>query len=416
MSMTFGDLQTEVKRRATKNQGGSQFTTAIQTLINTSLLHVANEENWRVLRRNTTLATVAPETTGTLTATKGSNSYTGSGTLLVTNNVAVGRRIQISGSTQRYVITSITSDTVFTTNLNYDGTTASSLTFTIFGQEEYALPPQVAKIGLVWHEGYGYPFLMEYISDLDFYSSGTIKEISYIPTYYRMWGEDNVLRQPNIASVLSVSSSASADKSIDIVIFGTVSGYPDWEKITTNSSDGTTVVNGTKSFTTVERIAKTASTTGRITVTSNSANVTVAVLPVGAVSDTIEYKKMQIWPLPNAVFNMNVQYYKKPFYMVNSGDTHELGQDFDEAIILLATAKIKAEENQDEADRFLLMYRDEIKNLKKMNMDILPNWHPKLRRPKDTRILTGGLIRRNLAFMQLGGSYGPTASGAGGGY
>ena len=94
--------------------------------------------------------------------------------------------------------------------------------------------------------------------------------------------------------------------------------------------------------------------------------------------------------------------------MVNAGDTHEMGQDFDEAIILFATSKIKAEENQTEADRFMSLYMGELRNLKKMNSDILPNWSPKLRRPKDTRILSGGLIRRNLSFIQLGGSYGPT--------
>ena len=33
---------------------------------------------------------------------------------------------------------------------------------------------------------------------------------------------------------------------------------------------------------------------------------------------------------------MNVKYYKDAYRLVNTGDVHDLGQDFDEAIILLS--------------------------------------------------------------------------------
>ena len=47
---TFIDLVNEVKRRATRDQGGTQFDTAIKNVVNTSLFRVAREAPWRQLR------------------------------------------------------------------------------------------------------------------------------------------------------------------------------------------------------------------------------------------------------------------------------------------------------------------------------------------------------------------------------
>jgi hypothetical protein len=132
--------------------------------------------------------------------------------------------------------------------------------------------------------------------------------------------------------------------------------------------------------------------------------VTVAVLPVGDGTAGIMYTKVRLWPLPSAVFPMNVWYYKQPWRLVNDQDVHELGQEFDHAIILLTTAKIRYQNNQKEGDRFMTMYMDELKSLKKNNAEKL-DFLEVLKRPEESRG-RDGYLNPNLAFSQLGGNFG----------
>lgn len=404
---TFVDLQNEVKRRATKDQGGTQFNTAVKNVINTSLFRVGREASWRVLRRKSYFTTETSYTTGTGAAsvTNGSKSVTVTGATFITDNIKIGRRIKFGGSAYYYTIRTITGETTLTIDKNYDGTTSAVQSYSILPTEEYNLPIQAGHRMFMWHNAYGYPYKLTYVTDQDFRGSGVCDTNISVPTNYRMWGEDMVIEQPLQASVMRIASSSSADTSIQVTVFGVVSGYPDYETITTNASDGTTAASGSKSFTSIERVIKSASTTGRITVDCNSANTTVAVLPVGDTTGGIMYRKVQLWPLPDAVDDIYVQYYKDPYRLVNDNDVHEMGQDFDEAIILLATSKLKYEQDQAEGDKFLLLYKDEVKNLKKTNADKI-DWLPTLQRD-NSMSNRGGLIHNQLGYNQLGGNYGP---------
>jgi len=213
-----------------------------------------------------------------------------------------------------------------------------------------------------------------------------------------------VISQLKEASVLSVSSSATGDTNIVITVFGQVAGFPDFETITTNGSNGTTAVAGSKSFQTVERVSKSATSTGRITVTGNTGNTTVATMPVGDTTAGVVYKKIQLYPLPDSVFEMQIQYYKDPYRLVNDNDVHELGQEFDEAIILLATSKIKGEsEIKFGTETFYSMWQDEMKSLKKTNVDKI-DWFPTLRRARGSR--GGGRVHPYLSYSQAGAYYG----------
>ena len=403
MSYVFSELQQEVKRRATRDQGGTQFDQAIKNALNTSLFRLSRECPWLQLRRKTTVATVPQYITGTLTCTNGSNVFTGDSTAFITAGVQIGRRVLIGGSALRYIITEINSDTQFKTNLSYDGTSSSGQTYNIYGQEEYNMPMQLGRVGQVWHEALNFPYQMEYITDLEFYAASVPIENQYIPIYYHMWGENWVIEQPLEPSIATVVSSSADDVSVDITIFGDVSGYPDSEVITTN---GVTAVNGHKLFQNIERVVKNASSVGRITVTTNSGNATTAVLPVGNTTSGVSYRKMQIWPLPKSVFNINVEYYKEPMRLVNDGDIHELGMEFDEAVILLACAKVKYAENQKEGTNFFSLYKDELAILRRYNMDRNLDYRPTLRRPSQRRGRRG-FLNKNVVWDQLGGNYGP---------
>lgn len=407
MAYLFSDLQAEVKRRSTKDQGGTQFTTAIKNIINTSIERISREANWRQLRRRGSFNTVATYTTGTVTCTANSATVTGSGTAwLTTGGIIPGRRMTLGGSNQRYTIISVNSDTSITVDYLYDGTTASALTYVIYGQEFYNLPIQTNKEAIIYHEKFGFPFALRYLTSREFYASSVNTIISYTPTHYHMWDMDAVIAQPTSASVITISSSSSADTTQSVTVFGLVSGYPDSEILNLN---GTNSVAGSKSFTSLDRVTKNASTTGRVTVTSNSAGTTVAVIPTGYQTDAIRYKKIQVFPLPDSAFPIQTYFYKQPYRLVNDGDVHELGDAFDEAIILLSTAKVKYESNVEEGTRFMQMYVDEIKSLKQYNIDKL-DWLPTMLRPGSPGFYSNR-INRFLSYANLGGNFGPAGGG-----
>ena len=409
MALTFSDLQSEVKRRATRDQSGTEFDTEVNNAINLSLLRVAREAPWRVLRRQDRFATVDSYTTGSGAAsvTNNSKSVTVTGATFITDNVKIGRRIKFSGSAKYYTIRTITGETTLTIDLAFDGTTSTTNTYEVLPQETYNLPIQCnPQRFFMWHDAFGYPYQMSYCTEQDFRKFGITDTDIAVPTAYRIWGQDTVIEQPLEASVMRVSSSASGDTSKSITIFGIVSSYPDSESISTNASNGTTAVSGTKSFSSVDRITKADSTTGRITVDCNSANTTVAVLPTGDVTNTIMYTHVSLWPLPDEVYDINVLYYKDPYFLVNSGDVHELGGDFDEAIILLAVTKVRYSQSiNEDGDRMIALYQDEIRSLRRVNMDKI-DWLETLKRPSQSGPMNL-MAHRGLSYMQLGGNYGP---------
>jgi len=407
MSMTFKDLADEVKRRATKDQSGTQYDTPTKNLINTSLFRISREAPWRIMRRKTHFRTKKYYEAGSGAGafTVNTSTITITGATFLTEGVRVGRRIKLEGDGQYFIIRKVTGETAITLDHSYSGSSVTDGTYKILGQEEYNLPVQAGHRMFLWHEEWGYPYKMNYITDQDFYQTNAYNTDEDIPTHYRMWGEDMVMEQPKEASVMRIASSASGDTSIKVTVFGTVAGYPDFEVITTNSSNGTTVVNGSKSFQTVERVVKNASTTGRITVDCNTANTIVAVLPVGDTTAGIIYRKIQLYPLPSSAFDMNIQYYKDPYRLVADEDVHELGQDFDEAIILLAVSKIKGEtEIKQGTETFYTMWQDEMRSLKRTNADKI-DWFPKLKRAgQGSRDF---LVHSNLSYRQVGSFYGP---------
>lgn len=405
MAFTFSDLKAEVKRRATKNQGGSQFDTGIANVINTSLWRVAREAKWRTLRRTSTFNTVAAYSTGSgaVTLTANSSSVAVSGGTLISAGVQVGRYVKFSGSSKYYKVSTIATNTAFTLDQVWDGSSTTTATYSILGQEEYTLPIQVGHDVFLWHRAYGYPMQMKYIPTQDFYGSGTIDILQNVPLAYRMWGADTTLQKVPGQSTVTVSSSSSADTSISVTVFGTVNGYPDYEIITTN---GTSSVAGSKLFSSIDRVTKNQSTTGYISVFSTTTNYLIAALPVGITTSGPMYAKIQIYPLPTTVFPINVFYYKMPFQLVNDGDIHELGEQFSEAIILLSVAKLKAEQNMKEDADFFKLYEDEIKSLKTNNVDKI-DWIPKLKKPNGdfNDAYTGGLRYNQVGS---GGNFGPS--------
>ena len=407
--MLYVDLQNEVKRRATRDQGGTQFNTPVKNVLNFSLFRIARDSLWRPLRRKAIFSTVTSYTTGS-----GNGSFTNAsatvfvtGATFVTDGVVTGRRVKLSGDGGFHTIKEVNGETELTLERSYSGTATTTGTYSVLGQEEYNLPMQVGHRMFMWHEEYGYPVQMVYMTDQEFYSSTWDNVSEAVPTWYRMWNENRVINQPLEPSIITVNSSDNGDTSISIMVAGTVEGFPDSETIATDGANGTALNSGNKTFSNIDRVTKGSTTSGRIQVFSNSTNNNIAVIPVGDITDGALLSKVQLYPLPNTAFNMHVQYYKDPMKLVNDGDVHELGEEFDESIILLSVSKIKAEENQKEGSIWFSMYQDEIRSLRKTNVDKI-DWFPGLKRPYGSG--AGGTVNHILSYRQIGPFYGRSSS------
>lgn len=407
--LTYAELQAEVKRRATKDQAGTEFDSAIKNAINFSLFRIAREGAWRMLRRESSFDTETSYSTGSgaVSVTSGSKNFSVTGATFITDNIKVGRRIIFGTSSTYFTIKTITSETAGTIDMNYDGTTSTTTTYSILPTEEYNLPIQADHRTFLWHRAYGFPFQLQYVPEQEFRAMSIIDTNIATPIAYRMWTQNMAIEQPLEPSAITISSSDIDDTSINITIFGIVSGYPDSEIIPTNSANGTTAATGTKVFSSIDRAVKASETEGRITVTSNSTNTTVAVIPAGALTTGISYAKVLLYPLPDMVFPMYVTHYKVPYALVNDGDVSELGEEFDEAIILLSVSKIMFEDRKEEGDKFYAMYNDEVKSLRRTNVD-KPDWFVKLSRP-NSRGYANLRFQKNIWYNQLGGNYGPVS-------
>lgn len=382
---TFLDLQQEVKRRALRNQSGTEYDEEIKNIINTSLFRTAREASWRVLRRKTYFTTKSSYTSGTnyVTVTRSSTAFSLISTAcdLWTDKIEIDRYIKFGTDSWHYIIRAINSNTNGVIDLAYRGTSATRTTYEIYPQMEYNLPIQVDHRAFLWHEDYGYPYRMWYVPDQTFFDTGVDLVEKNTPTHYRMWGENTIMAQLPTATSLKFVSTSASDTTVQVIVFGDIAGYPTTETVTLN---GTTTITTSNEFISVERVAKDSNSYGRITITSSRGNYTIAVLPAGDTTATVKYSKVQLYPLPNRNFDINVYYYKDPYRLVNDDDIHEMGQEFDEAIILLSVTKIKYQDSQAEGDRWYQLYQDEVKNLKKTNVDKI-DWLPTLQRPYETR-------------------------------
>ena len=401
----FRYIQDEIKRRALKNQAGTEFDDEIKNVANSSMLRVAREAKWRVLRRKSYFNTVANYTSGTnfVSVTNSSTVFSLIATAadFWTDKVEIGRRIKFGTSSWDYTIRTIYSNTNGTIDLSYRGTTATRTTYEIYPQEEYSLPVQVDHRCILWHEDYGYPFRMHYIPDQTFLNQGATLTQKNTPTHYRMWGENSAKVPLPTASPLIVTLGSTTDIGVEVTITGTVSGYPRTEQVSWNA---TAITNTAYEFESIETISKNSNTHATISIVSSRGNYTIATLPSGDSTDIVKYSKVQVYPLPNRSFPINVFYYIDPYKMVNDDDVHLLGENFNEAIILLSVAKFKYQDSQEEGDRWFNLYEDEIKNLKKTNVDKI-DWLPILERPNQGR--TDPYVTQNLTFSQVGGYYGP---------
>jgi hypothetical protein len=196
-------------------------------------------------------------------------------------------------------------------NINY------SYTFdTVAGTQRYALPDDFGKEiscadntnDIVLNRTTLEELVKNY-QDLD--DSGTVQRYAII--------EDCVKKQPTAASALAIVSSSASDTTQTVLVRGIVSGAETYETVTLT---GTTPANTSKSYTRIKAISKSSATVGYITITSNSAAVTNAVI-AGEQLET-RYKLALLHYIPSSIYTISMPYIINPL---------PLSQDYDYPVI-----------------------------------------------------------------------------------
>jgi len=142
----FSDLYTDLQNRVRETTGVTATQNIAKRYINIALhdMHIGNGEKFPWAQREDVLRTQTTYSTGTLVATKGSTTITGSGTLWNTNNdfsvknMRTTGKILIDGSPEIYSITAVASDTSATISDPFIDTTTTESTYKYY-EDEYAL-------------------------------------------------------------------------------------------------------------------------------------------------------------------------------------------------------------------------------------------------------------------------------------
>ena len=142
----FSDIYTDLQNRVRVQTGVTATETQAKRYVNIALhdMHIGFEYRFPWAERSARLLTQDEYDTGTLTATKGSTTITGSGTAWNTNNdftvknMRANGKIRIAGSTTPYVISAVGSDTSATLTSKFVETTTSDATY-VYYEDEYDL-------------------------------------------------------------------------------------------------------------------------------------------------------------------------------------------------------------------------------------------------------------------------------------
>jgi hypothetical protein len=139
----FSDLYTDLMNRARADASQTVSQTQAKRYINIGLqdMHIGIHNKVPWAERTGHIQTRAVYDTGTLTATIGSTTITGSGTAWNTadsygvNNMRAGGKIKFASRTEVYSIASVSGDTAAVLDLAYQGATEAGMSYTYFEDE-----------------------------------------------------------------------------------------------------------------------------------------------------------------------------------------------------------------------------------------------------------------------------------------
>lgn len=196
---TFSDLYTDLLNRVRVATGVTATETQAKRYINIALhdIHLGFDYKLPWCEQTNYLKTKAPYTTGTVSATQGSVTLSGTSTAWNTNNtyseknVVAGGKFLISGSSEIYKVSTVTNDTSLALWNYFIGTTVSGTTYTYF-EDEYTLSTS-------------------FLRPVDLQSFSPAMGISLIPRseFRRRYPVVNVSGKPRVACIIDTRTTGT---------------------------------------------------------------------------------------------------------------------------------------------------------------------------------------------------------------
>ena len=137
----FSELITAVNDQF--GDSSTAMNTRIKRYINWSQQDVCSRHTWDFLLKRSFFQCTDDYTTGTVDATNGSATITGTSTVFTSG--MVGRKIRVGTDSEFYTIATFTSTTSIDLDQTYVGSTVTGKTYAIY-QDEYSLATDVEKI------------------------------------------------------------------------------------------------------------------------------------------------------------------------------------------------------------------------------------------------------------------------------
>lgn len=135
----YGTIQTEILNKIGIDD--TDVEDVVEQALNDILQEICQSHNFSWLYGDSSFITAAPYETGTVTATEGSTTITGSGTTFT--SAMAGRKFRCEDAT--YEISAYVSTTEITLSKNYAGAGGAGLTYKIY-QNEYSLASDVEDV------------------------------------------------------------------------------------------------------------------------------------------------------------------------------------------------------------------------------------------------------------------------------
>jgi len=178
----YGTIKTDVLEQIGIDD--SDVEDVVEQALNDILQEICQAYNFSWLYGDSSFITVAPYSTGTVTATEGSATITGSGTTFTSS--MVGRKIYLENAT--YTIATYVDATGITLSTNYAGGGGAGLTYKIY-QDEYSLASDVEDVLSMRQENNPYKIQKRGIEFLDRYYP--LRNAYGYPSLYSVTGYDS---------------------------------------------------------------------------------------------------------------------------------------------------------------------------------------------------------------------------------
>jgi hypothetical protein len=165
--MTFLEVVTRVASRANKNINDSAVKSRIQGHVNDALQEAWDGFDWTFRHREYMTKTVATLSTGTVTATNGSQTITFSSAVL-DSSAHPGAWVRFTGDSPEnwYRIKTVSSSTVALIEPSYSGTTAAGKSYEL-KKTDYLFPSEIADLSSVKVTGNGQPLPFAFMRAAD---------------------------------------------------------------------------------------------------------------------------------------------------------------------------------------------------------------------------------------------------------